>query len=150
MSVARHSACLLRGWRRRRPRSARSKAARSKAFRAQLDAPIGRSVRSTLKSGKGQKEEPRANFFLPFAFSLSIMSDVMKKKLTARRKSELCLMCGKCCMTTTFFGGEVDDEARDEIHWMELHGFKIDYVTEEGQLEYYFSIPQRCNALQEI
>ncbi|HST22731.1 MAG TPA: YkgJ family cysteine cluster protein [Blastocatellia bacterium] len=73
-----------------------------------------------------------------------------RRKLTAKRKSELCLMCGKCCMSMTFFGGEVDDEARDEIQWMELHGFKIDYVETGGQTEYYFSIPQRCNALQEI
>lgn len=74
----------------------------------------------------------------------------MKKRLSAKRKSELCLICGKCCMSMTFFGGEVDDDARDEIHWMELHGFKIDYVKKRGQTEYYFSIPQRCNALQEI
>jgi uncharacterized cysteine cluster protein YcgN (CxxCxxCC family) len=74
----------------------------------------------------------------------------MKKRLSAKRKSELCLICGKCCMSMTFFGGEVDDDARDEIHWMELHGFKIDYVEKRGQTEYYFSIPQRCNALQEI
>ncbi|HXG94324.1 MAG TPA: YkgJ family cysteine cluster protein [Blastocatellia bacterium] len=74
----------------------------------------------------------------------------MKKRLTRKRKSELCVMCGKCCMSMTFYGGEVDDEARDEIYWMELHGLKIDYVTERGRTEYYFSIPQRCNALQEI
>jgi len=53
-------------------------------------------------------------------------------------------------MSMTFFGGEVDDEARDEIQWMELHGLKIDYVENDGQSEFYFSIPQRCNALQEI
>jgi uncharacterized cysteine cluster protein YcgN (CxxCxxCC family) len=58
-------------------------------------------------------------------------------------------MCGKCCMAMTFFGGEVDDESRDEIHWMELHGLKIDYVTGRESTEYYFTIPQRCNALQE-
>ena len=78
----------------------------------------------------------------------------MKKRLSAKRKSELCLMCGKCCMSMTFFGGEVDDEARDEIQWMELHGLKIDYVEKKTGpkrtvTEYYFSIPQRCNALQE-
>ncbi len=55
----------------------------------------------------------------------------------------------------TFYGGEVDDEARDEIQWMELHGLKIDYVDKRLSpkttvTEYYFSIPQRCNALQEI
>ncbi|HKP12795.1 MAG TPA: YkgJ family cysteine cluster protein [Blastocatellia bacterium] len=72
-----------------------------------------------------------------------------RKRLTAQRKSELCVLCGKCCMSMTFFGGEVDDEARDEIHWMELHGFKIDYVEAGGAVEYYFSLPQRCNALQE-
>ena len=71
------------------------------------------------------------------------------KKLTAKRKSELCVLCGKCCMAMTFYGGEVDTESRDEIHWMELHGFKIDYVATNGDHEYYFSIPQRCNALQE-
>jgi uncharacterized cysteine cluster protein YcgN (CxxCxxCC family) len=74
----------------------------------------------------------------------------MKKRLTAKRKSELCLLCGKCCMAVTFFGGEVDDEARDEIYWMELHGFRIDYVEKRGRKEYYFSLPQRCNALQEV
>jgi uncharacterized cysteine cluster protein YcgN (CxxCxxCC family) len=73
----------------------------------------------------------------------------MKKKLTRKRKSELCVMCGKCCMAMTFFGGEVDDEARDEIQWMELHGLKIDYVRKRSHTEYYFTIPQRCNALQE-
>lgn len=73
----------------------------------------------------------------------------MKKKLTAKRKSELCVLCGKCCMSVTFFGGDVDDEARDEIYWMELHGFRIDYVETAGGTEYYFSLPQRCNALQE-
>ena len=74
----------------------------------------------------------------------------MKKRLSAKRKSELCLICGKCCMSMTFFGGEVDEEARDEIQWMELHGLKIDYVKNRSKTEYYFSIPQRCNALQEI
>lgn len=73
-----------------------------------------------------------------------------RKKLTARRKSELCVLCGKCCMAMTFYGGEVDDESRDEIHWMELHGFKIDYVGAGDDCEYYFTIPQRCNALQEV
>lgn len=73
-----------------------------------------------------------------------------KTRLSAARKSELCLQCGKCCMAMTFFGGEVDDESRDEIHWMELHGLKIDYVQEGDRLDYYFTIPQRCNALQEI
>ncbi len=73
-----------------------------------------------------------------------------KTRLSAARKSELCLQCGKCCMAMTFFGGEVDDESRDEIHWMELHGLKIDYVQECDGLEYYFTIPKRCNALQEI
>jgi len=72
-----------------------------------------------------------------------------KQRLSAKRKSELCLQCGKCCMAMTFFGGEVDDEARDEIYWMELHGLKIDYVGEQGTQEYYFTIPQRCNMLQE-
>jgi len=74
----------------------------------------------------------------------------MKKRLSAKRKSELCLICGKCCMSMTFSGGEVDDESRDEIYWMELHGFKIDYVQAQGRTEYYFTIPKRCDALQEI
>jgi len=74
----------------------------------------------------------------------------MKKRLSAKRKSELCLICGKCCMAMTFSGGEVDDESRDEIYWMELHGLKIDYVQEQGRTEYYFTIPKRCDALQEI
>jgi Fe-S-cluster containining protein len=74
----------------------------------------------------------------------------MKKSLSAKRKSELCLQCGKCCMAMTFFGGEVDEESRDEIRWMELHGLKIDYVRNDDKEEYYFTIPQRCNALQEI
>jgi hypothetical protein len=72
-----------------------------------------------------------------------------KKKLSAKRKSELCLSCGKCCMSMTFYGGDVDDESRDEIYWMELHGFRIDYVEERSGTEYYFSLPQRCNMLQE-
>lgn len=74
----------------------------------------------------------------------------MKKRLSAKRKSELCLICGKCCMSMTFSGGEVDDEARDEIHWMELHGLKIDYFEVSGHTEYFFTIPKRCDALQEI
>jgi hypothetical protein len=53
-------------------------------------------------------------------------------------------------MSMTFSGGEVDDESRDEIYWMELHGLKIDYVEEQGRTEYYFTIPKRCDALQEI
>lgn len=71
-----------------------------------------------------------------------------RKRLTAQRKSELCVLCGKCCMAMTFYGGEADDESRDEIHWMELHGFKIDYVKTDDVTDYYFTIPQRCNALQ--
>ena len=59
---------------------------------------------------------------------------VKKKKLSAARKSELCLECGKCCMAMTFYGGEVDDEVRDEIYWMELHGFKIDYAKKRGDV----------------
>src|SRR5438132_1574141 len=35
-----------------------------------------------------------------------------RKRLTAKRKSELCVLCGKCCMSMTFYGGEVDDESR--------------------------------------
>jgi Fe-S-cluster containining protein len=72
-----------------------------------------------------------------------------KTRLSAKRKSQLCLQCGKCCMSMTFFGGEVDDEARDEIRWIELHGLKIDYVASNGALEYYFTIPRRCDMLQE-
>jgi hypothetical protein len=58
-------------------------------------------------------------------------------------------------MSMTFFGGRVDEGNRDEIHWMELHGMKIDYVERTNRrgtkvVEYYFTIPQRCNALQEI
>jgi hypothetical protein len=78
----------------------------------------------------------------------------MKKRISAKRKSELCLQCGKCCMAMTFYGGEVDDDARDEIHWMELHGLKIDYVEKAGKkqklVEYYFTIPKRCDALREV
>ena len=78
----------------------------------------------------------------------------MKKRLSAKRKSELCLQCGKCCMAMTFYGGDVDDESRDEIYWMELHGLKIDYI-EKGvgtrkSTEYYFTIPRRCDALREV
>lgn len=73
-----------------------------------------------------------------------------KTRLSAKRKSELCLECGKCCMAMTFFGGEVTEEERDEIYWMELHGLKIDYVQEDGRLEYYFTIPKKCDALKEI
>jgi len=53
-------------------------------------------------------------------------------------------------MSMTFLGGDVDEESRDEIYWMELHGFKIDYIKKAHTTEYYFTIPQRCNALQEI
>src|SRR5262245_5358117 len=53
-------------------------------------------------------------------------------------------------MSMTFSGGEVDDDARDEIYWMELHGFKIDYVEKRGRTEYFFTIPKRCDALKEI
>ncbi|MGH9823671.1 MAG: YkgJ family cysteine cluster protein [Blastocatellia bacterium] len=79
----------------------------------------------------------------------------MKKRLSRKRKSELCLACGKCCMAMTFFGGVVDDDARDEIKWMELHGLKIDYVEKRvspslSTTEYYFTIPKRCDALKEV
>jgi len=58
-------------------------------------------------------------------------------------------------MAMTFYGGEVDDDARDEIHWMELHGMKIDYVEKAAGrkrkiVEYYFTIPKRCDALREV
>jgi hypothetical protein len=53
-------------------------------------------------------------------------------------------------MSVTFLGGEVDDKALDEIHWMELHGFRIDYAKTGPKTEYYFTIPQRCSALQEV
>lgn len=79
----------------------------------------------------------------------------MKRRLSAKRKSELCLQCGKCCMSMTFYGGKVDDAELDEIRWLELHGMKIDYVkrtTRSGKevTEYYFTIPQRCGALNEV
>ena len=79
----------------------------------------------------------------------------MKRKieLSDEVKSELCLKCGKCCMAMTFLGGDVDDEAGDEIRWMELHGLKIDYIERNRRgrikLEYYFTIPRRCDALIE-
>ena len=72
-----------------------------------------------------------------------------KTRLSAARKSELCLQCGKCCMEMTFSGGEVDEAARDEIRWMELHGLKVDYIRENGRQEYTFTIPRRCTALEE-
>src|SRR6185503_9079715 len=86
----------------------------------------------------------RMSYTLAFLMSSFKEVDRMKKRLSAKRKSELCLICGKCCMAMTFSGGEVDAEARDEIHWMELHGLKIDYVQEQGRTEYYFTIPKRC------
>lgn len=79
----------------------------------------------------------------------------MKKKLSTKRMSELCLQCGKCCMSMTFYGGEVDDEARDEIRWMELHGLRIELIERKSRsgrpiTDYYFTIPQRCTALKEV
>ena len=53
-------------------------------------------------------------------------------------------------MSMTFSGGEVDEEARDEIYWMELHGMKIEYFEVQGKTEYFFTIPKRCDALKEI
>jgi hypothetical protein len=53
-------------------------------------------------------------------------------------------------MSMTFYGGRVDDGSRDEIRWMELHGLKIDYVKNRRHTEYYFTIPKRCDALQEV
>jgi hypothetical protein len=58
-------------------------------------------------------------------------------------------------MSMTFYGGEVDDEARDEIRWMELHGLRIEYVDRKSRTgrsitDYYFTIPQRCTALKEV
>lgn len=73
-----------------------------------------------------------------------------KTRLSAKRKSELCLACGKCCMEMTFSGGEVDDAARDEIRWMEFHGLKVEYLEVGDRVEYYFTIPKRCNALEDV
>ena len=99
----------------------------------------------------GQAKQDDRIFILIACSSLSSFEVQMRKskRLSAKRKSELCLQCGRCCMAMTFFGGEVDEGARDEIHWMELHGLKIDYVREGESTEYYFTIPQRCGQLQE-
>src|SRR5436853_2804743 len=90
-----------------------------------------------------------SEMFILLVLSFICEAKMKRKRLTAKRRSELCVLCGKCCMSMTFYGGEVDDESRDEIQWMELHSVKIDYVETNGDHEYYFSIPQRSNALQE-
>lgn len=79
------------------------------------------------------------------------MSPSAKKKprLSSQRKSALCLQCGKCCMSMTFYGGLLDDDTRDEIRWLELHGLQIDYVKKGSRTEYYYTIRRRCNALEE-
>jgi len=69
--------------------------------------------------------------------------------VTAELLSELCQQCGKCCMTMTFDGGRVTEEERDTIRWMELHGLKIDYFHRGGRLYYAFTVPMRCQELEE-
>lgn len=72
-------------------------------------------------------------------------------KLTRSKEelSELCMRCGKCCMSMSFEGGLVNAEERDVIRWMELHGLQIDYYHKKGRLRYAFTVPLRCKELIE-
>jgi Fe-S-cluster containining protein len=71
-----------------------------------------------------------------------------RKDLTVAQKSELCQSCGKCCMAMTFDGGEVDDDALDQIRWLELHGVRVDYHRRRGLTSYYYTFPTPCSQLQ--
>jgi Fe-S-cluster containining protein len=71
-----------------------------------------------------------------------------RKNLTAVEKSELCQQCGRCCMAMTFEGGELDDDALDQIRWMELHGLRIDYHRRRGVTTWYYSMPTPCSQLR--
>ena len=72
-----------------------------------------------------------------------------RKGLTAAQKSELCQQCGRCCMAMTFEGGPVDEDALDQIRWMELHGMRIDYFKRGRSTIYYYTMPTACSQLRE-
>jgi Fe-S-cluster containining protein len=71
-----------------------------------------------------------------------------RRNLTSSEKSALCQQCGKCCMAMTFEGGEVDEEALDQIRWMELHGLTIDYHRRRGVTTYYYTMSTPCSQLR--
>jgi Fe-S-cluster containining protein len=71
-----------------------------------------------------------------------------RKNLTAAEKSELCQQCGRCCMAMTFEGGELDEEAYDQIRWMELHGLRIDYYRRRGVVSWFYTMATPCSQLR--
>ena len=71
-----------------------------------------------------------------------------RRNLTSAEKSALCQQCGKCYMAMTFEGGEVDEEALDQIRWMELHGMTIDYRRRRGVTTYYYTTSTPCSQLK--
>lgn len=70
-----------------------------------------------------------------------------RKNLTDAQKSELCRQCGRCCMAMTFEGGVYDEDAADQIRWMELHGLKVDYYRRRGVVTWYYTMPTPCQQL---
>lgn len=71
-----------------------------------------------------------------------------RKNLSAAEKSALCQACGKCCMAMTFEGGEVDDDAADQIRWLELHGVEVEYHRRRGITRYYYTLATPCSQLR--
>jgi Fe-S-cluster containining protein len=72
-----------------------------------------------------------------------------RKNLTEAEKSELCQRCGRCCMAMTFEGGPYDEDAADQIRWMELHGLRVDYYRRRGAVTWYYTMPTPCSQLVE-
>ncbi len=72
-----------------------------------------------------------------------------RKNLSDEEKSALCRSCGRCCMAMTFEGGVYEEEAADQIQWMELHGLRIDYHRRNGVVRWYYTMSTPCSKLQE-
>ena len=51
-------------------------------------------------------------------------------------------------MAMTFEGGEVDEDALDQIRWMELHGLKVEYRRRRGVVSYYYTMATPCSQLR--
>jgi Fe-S-cluster containining protein len=71
-----------------------------------------------------------------------------RKDLTPAQKSDLCRQCGRCCMAMTFEGGLFDEDAADQIRWMELHGMRVDYHRRRGVVTWYYTMPTPCTKLE--
>jgi len=71
----------------------------------------------------------------------------MRSLRSKEELSELCMRCGKCCMSMCFEFDVAPQDESDVVRWLELHGLQVDFYEKNGILRRFITIQQRCEAL---